>query len=75
LGVLAFIVAAAAHAFIWSGGMLVLPLAWMLAILAIGLAYFRTPVPLSTPSWWGLSLAIVVLIGSLIELAVLAVRA
>jgi hypothetical protein len=74
LGVAALIIAAGAHALVWSGGFLALPLAWLLALVAIVVAdsiYRRTS--LTSRSRWGLAMAVLVLGGSLVEFAVLAI--
>jgi hypothetical protein len=74
LGVVALIVAAGAHALVWSGGFLALPLAWLLALVAIVVAasiHRRTS--LTSRSLWGLAMAVLVLGGSLVEFAVLAI--
>ena len=75
LSVAALIVAAGAHALVWSGGLLALPLAWLLAVGAIVVAVStRRRSSLTARTRWGLILAVVVLVGSASEFAVLAIR-
>lgn len=75
LGVAAFIVAVGAHIFIWSGGLLALPLAWLLAVGAIVVvASNRRRDARSPRSRWGLGFAVVVLGSSAIEFAVQLIR-
>ncbi|MEX2534795.1 MAG: hypothetical protein WD273_04265 [Trueperaceae bacterium] len=75
LGLTALLVAAGAHALIWSGGFVALPLAWLLAIGAVVVVVStRRRSSLPARSRWGLIMAVVVLGGSAAEFAVLAIR-
>lgn len=75
LGLAALIIAAGAHFLVWSGGLLALPLAWLLALVAIVVvASIHRRTSLTARSRWGLAMAVLVLGGSLVEFAVLAIR-
>jgi hypothetical protein len=76
LGLLAFLIAAAAHALVWSGGMFALPLGWLIAAATIGVAHRkgRGGRVLAVRSWIGVAFALLVLVGSLAEFAVLSFR-
>ena len=73
LGLAALIVAVGAHALVWSGGLLALPLAWLLALVAVVVA-IRRLASLNARSRWGLAMALLVLCGSLLEFGVFAIR-
>jgi hypothetical protein len=75
LGLAALIIAAGAHALLWSGGLLALPLAWLLALVAIVVvASIHRRTSLTSRSRRGLAMAVLVLGGSLVEFAVLAIK-
>lgn len=75
LGLAAFIVAAGAHAFMWSGGLLALPLAWLFAVGAVVIGASNRARGVRAPRIrWALGLAVVVLGSAAIEFAVLVIR-
>ena len=76
LGLTALLIAAVAHALVWSGGLLALPLAWIFAAVALGIALprARRAGPLSLRSRLGAAMAALVLVGSVGELIVGALR-
>lgn len=75
LGSGALIVAATAHALVWSGGLLMLPVAWLLAVCAVLVVFsVRRRGSITARSRWGFGMALVVLGGSAVEFGVLAIR-